>query len=233
MATIVKNARVAGLLYLSLVIVGPLRLIYIPNKLIVDGNAAATASNILAHEWLFRLGIVSDVVGGTLLIFTVLALYRLFKDVDVHHAVLVVLFGGVMPAAIYFLNVANDLAALMLVRGADFLNVFDKPQRDALAMFFLQLHYQEIVAAEFLWGLWLFPLAVLVYRSGFLPRLLGVWLVLNGIAYVAASVTGILWPQHAGLVFRLGSPARLAEIATMLWLLFLRAKEKPATVAAA
>jgi Domain of unknown function (DUF4386) len=97
------------------------------------------------------------------------AFYRLFKGVDQNLAVLVVILGGVMPATMDFLNVVNDAAALMLVRGADLLSAFEKPQRDALIMLFFRLHHQEVVAAEILWGVWLFPLAILVYRSRFLP----------------------------------------------------------------
>ena len=219
-----KNARVAGFLYLLLVIIGPLRLIYIPRTLIVDGNATATAHNLATHEWLFRLGIATDLVGGTLLIFLALALYRLFEEVDRNHAVLVVILGGVMPAAIYFFNVVNDFAAQMLVRGGGFLSVFEKPQRDALAMLFLNLHDQEVVAAEIFWGLWLIPLGILVYRSRFLPRFLGVWLILGGLSYLALSFTGLLMPRYQDMVFRIGSPARLGEIATMLWLLVMGAR---------
>ena len=122
-----KNARIAGFLYLLLVIVGPLRLMYIPSTLFVHGNASATANNIAAHETLFRLGIVGDLFCGTIVIFVVLALYQLFKGVDQNLAVLVVILGGVLPAAIDFFTVLNDGAALILVRGADFLSVFDKP----------------------------------------------------------------------------------------------------------
>ena len=123
--------RVVGFLYLLLVIAGPFRILYIPRKLFVHGNAVATANNIAAHESLFRLGIASDLFVGTIVIFVALALYRLFKGVDQRLAVLVVILGGVLPSAIYFFNVMNDVAALMLVRGADFLSVFDKPQRNA------------------------------------------------------------------------------------------------------
>ena len=107
----------------------------------------------------------------------------------------------------------------MLVRGADFLSVFDKPQRDALALLFLRMHRQEIVAAEILWGLWLFPLGILVYRSRFLPRFLGVWLIINGFAYLAMSFTGLLLPQYEDLVSNIAVPALLGEMAIMLWLL--------------
>jgi hypothetical protein len=216
--------RVAGFWYLLLCVLGPIRLAYIPGKLFVHGNAAATASNIAAHEWLFRFGIVADLCCAVILIFLTLAFYRLFKGVDQNLAVLVVIFGGVMPALIDFVGVAQDAAALTLVRGADFLSVFDKPQRDALAMLFLRLRDHQNTAAEILWGMWLFPLAILTYKSRFLPRFLGVWLIINGIAYVVLSLTGELLPQYQNTVFLVSQPALFAEIALMLWLLIKGAR---------
>jgi len=224
--------RVAGFLYLLLVLAGPIRLIYIPSKLFVHGNAAATASNIAAHEWLFRFGIVSDLFCAVILIFLTLAFYRLFKGVDQNLAVLVVIFGGVMPALISFVGVVSDAAALMLVRGADFLSAFEKPQRDALAMLFLRLRDHQNTVAEILWGLWLFPLAILTYRSRFLPRFLGVWLTINGFAYVLLSLTGELLPQYQNKLFLLSQPALFAEIAFMLWLVIRGAKPPAPAVAA-
>jgi hypothetical protein len=219
--------RVAGFLYLLLVLFAPFRLIYIPSKLFVRGNATVTAHNIGAHELLFRLGIVSDLLCGIILIFLILALYRLLNGVDRNLAVLMVILGGVLPATIDFVNVLNDAAALILVRGADFLSVFEKPQRDALAMLFLRAHHQEVLAAEILWGLWLFPLAILVYRSRFLPRFLGVWLIINGFAYLTISLTGLLVPQYEDVVSNYAFPALLGEMAIMLWLLIKGAKSQP------
>src|SRR5580700_11641856 len=219
--------RVAGFLYLLLVVFAPFRLIYIPSKLFVRGNATATANNVAAHELLFRLSIVSDLLCGIILIFLILALYRLLNGVDRNLAVLMVILGGVLPATIDFVNVLNDAAALILVRGADFLSVFEKPQRDALAMLFLRAHHQEVLAAEILWGLWLFPLAILVYRSRFLPRFLGVWLIINGFAYLAMSFTGLLLPQYEAVVSNIAFPALLGEMAFMLWLVFKGAKPEP------
>jgi len=216
--------RVAGLWYLLLCVIGPLRLIYIPSKLFVHGDAAATASNIAAHEWLFRLGMVADLLGAVVLVFLALAFYRLFKEVDAHLAVLVVILGGVMPSLLYFVNVVSDAGALMVVRGPDFLSVFDKPQRDALALLFLRLHDQQVTAAEILWGLWLVPLALLVYRSRFLPRFLGVWLVVNGLAYVVLSLTGLLLPRYQTRLFGLSQPALMGELALMLWLVIKGAR---------
>ena len=227
MSLIHNPGRVAGFLYLLLGVSVPLRLIYIPSTLFVRGNATATANNIAAHESLFRLGIVGDLLTGTIVIFVVLALYRLLKGVDQSHAVLMVILGGLMVTPIYFLNVLNDVAALLLVRGADFLSVFDKPQRDALAMLFLRLHYHGVLANEIFWGLWLFPFGALVFRSGFLPRFLGVWLIINGFAYLALSFTGFLLPQYEDVVSKIAFPAQLGEIAIMLWLLIMGAKPQP------
>jgi hypothetical protein len=226
MASTRHKARVAGFLYLLLVLVAPLRLLYIPTKLFVQGDATATAQNIAAHETLFRLGMAGDVFCGTVVIFLTLALYRLLKDVSQSLAVVMVILGGVLPAAIDYFNVLNDAAALMLVRGDEFLAVFQKPERDALALLFLRLHHQVVVAAETLWGLWLLPLALLIYRSGFLPRFLGVWLALNGVAYVVASFTGLLLPQYETAVSNLLLPALLGEIALMLWLLIRGARQE-------
>ena len=225
MTSLSRNARVAGLLYLTLM-TAPLRLIYIPNKLFVTGNATATANNIAAHETLFRLGILSDLFTATMGIFLALALYRLFKEVDEGLARLMVILGALMVTPIYFLNTINDAAALRLARGADFLSVFDKPQRDALAMLFLRLHGHGIVVNEIFWGLWLFPFGLLVYKSRFLPRILGVWLMLNCFAYLAVSVTALLWPQYETTVSNWVFPVMFGELAIMLWLIIMGAKER-------
>ncbi len=215
--------RVVGFWYLLLVLGGPLRLIYIPNKLFVHDNPAATAGNIAAHQWLFRFGMLSDLFGAVVLIFLVLAFYRLFKGVDQQLAVLLVIVGGVMPALINFVNVVSDAGALMVARsggGADFLSVFDKPQRDALVLLFLRLHHAQIVAAEILWGLWLFPMGALAYKSGFIPRFIGVWLIINGVAYIVLSLTGLFLPDYQDKVFAYSQPALFGELAIMLWLVF-------------
>ena len=232
MTLLSRNARVAGLLYLTLM-TAPLRLIYIQDKLIVSGNAAATASNIAAHQTLFRLAILSDLFTATMSIFLTLALYRLFKEVDQGLAVVMVILGALMVTPIYFLNTLNDAAALLLVRGADFLAVFDKPQREALAMLFLRLHNHGVLVNQVFWGLWLFPFGLLVYRSRFLPRLLGVWLMLNCCAYVAVSVTGIMWPPYQARVFNAAFPIMFGELAIMLWLIVIGARERQPVAAAA
>jgi hypothetical protein len=219
-----RNALVAGLLYLLLILAAPVRLLVIPGKLLVAGDPAATAANLVAHETLFRLGILADLFCGVVVVFLSLALYRLFEGVDRRLGATVVIVGGVLPAAIDFLNTANDAAALMLARGADVLSAIEKPQRDALAVLFLRLHHQVIVGAQILWGAWLFPLALLTLRSGFLPRFLGWWLLVNGTAYVALSLTGLLRPSREATASAYAFPALLGEIAFMVALLVLGAR---------
>src|SRR5436305_7830473 len=213
-----KAARIAGAIYLSMVITGPFSLIYVPSKLIVRGNAAATAGNILAHETMFRLSIMADLVGQVIFICLAIALYRLLSGVNKTWAGLMVSF-VLVSAAVGFLNTLNDIAALTLFRGADFLTVFDKPQRDALGMLFIRLHTQGIFIDELFWGLWLFPFGLLVFRSGFLPRLLGVWLMINCFGYLALSVIAQFFPGSYEAAFRYLQPVLFGELAILLWLL--------------
>jgi hypothetical protein len=222
--------RFAGLLYVAMSIVGFFAMGYVPGKVIVQGNAAATANNILAHETLFRLGIAGEIIGQAGFIFVALALYDLLKGVSRRYASLMVML-IVVSVPIAFVNELNSIAAVFLVRGADFLSVFEEPQRDALAMLFVKLHGQGFVAAEMFWGLWLFPLGLLVYRSRFLPRFLGVWLGLAGIAWVILSLTGILLREYQDRVDKYLQPAIIGEIVFMLWLLIMGGK--PAEVDAA
>src|SRR6202521_4875520 len=190
-----KTARVAGALYVLNGVNGFFSLQYVPGKLIVSGNAAATANNILAHEMLFRVGIVSELFCAAEFIFVVWALYRLLSGVNTTHASLMVIL-GLVPLPIMFLNVLNEVAALTLFRGADFLSVLDKPQRDALAMLFLWLHGSGIGASELLWGPFFIPFGLLVMRSGFLPRILGVLLIGVCFGYLADSLTTLLLPSY-------------------------------------
>ena len=203
------------------------RLQYIPRTLLVSGDASATTNNIATHAWIFRAGIVCDLVAAVSSIFVVLALYRLFKGVDQNRAVLMVILGGPMPAAVYFFNGLNDVAALRFALPADFLAPFERLQREALVMLFLRLHDYGVFVNEIFWGLWLLPFGLLVYRSGFLPRVLGVWLCVNCFAYLSLSFTGILIPRYEGTLFTYIGPALFGEGAIMLWLLIKGAKPAP------
>ena len=214
----VKAARIAGAIYLSMVLVAPFAMLYVPGKLIVRDNAAATAENILAHETMFRLAIFGDLISHVIFICLGVALYRLLNSVNKTWALLMVALVSV-SAAIGFLDTLNNIAALILFRGAEFLSVFDKPQRDALGMFFIKLHTQGIFMDEIFWGVWLFPFGWLVFRSGFLPRFLGIWLILACFGWVSLSAIAIFSPVYYEAAFRWLQPVFFAELAFMLWVL--------------
>jgi hypothetical protein len=227
-----KAARIAGAIYLSMVITGPFSLIYVPGKLIVHGNATATAANVLAHDTMFRFAIVAGLFGQVIFICLAIALYRLLSDVSKNWARLMVGF-VLVSAAVGFLDELNNLGARILFHGGEFLSVFDKTQLDALGMLFLRLHGQGIMIAEIFWGLWLFPFGLLVFRSGFLPRFIGVWLMINCFAYVILSMTSLFFSAYTDKLFVWLQPVLFGELAIMLYLLIKGAKVQPAVAATA
>src|SRR2546422_746244 len=127
--------------------------------------------------------------------------------------------------------VCSDLGADVVAQGAVSLSVRDQPQGDAVVMLFRRLHHHKLTAAEILWGLWLFPMGALAYRSGFVPRFIGVWLFINGAAYVLLSLTGIFFPAYQNKVFMLSQPALFGELAIMLWLVIKGAQPPEPAVA--
>lgn len=211
MNSIHKTARAAGFLYLIVVPLGIFGLL--TSGLIVPGDAATTAKNIMASELLFRLGIVSDLLATTVLILVVLVLYQLLKPVNKNMALLMVIF-VLAGAPIAMLNKLNQLAALQILSGADYLKVFTADQLQALALLFLRLHDRGSNIAYIFWGLWLFPLGYLVFKSGFLPRILGVVLMLGCFGYLIDSFA-IFLGSRVGI----GMFAALGQLLFILWLL--------------
>jgi hypothetical protein len=223
--------RIAGCLYLLLGF-SVFRPIYIAGKLILREDPTGTAENIANHELLFRFGIITDLLAGLSCILVALALYQLLDAVDHKLGVLMVILGGLMPCVIDFFNVLNDIAALLLARGEPFLSPFGRPQQAAMATLFLRIHDHGSLINEIFAGLWLFPFGILVFRSMFLPRFLGVGLIINGLAYLVISFTGILAPIYVDRVTKIASPAFVGEGAVMLWLLIKGARPKPMRVTA-
>ena len=223
MESIKKTARLAGCVYLAVVVSGIFVLMYVPGRLFVTDNAGATVNNILAHQTLFRTYIIVGVISELLFITVVLLLYRLLKDVDQLLAMIMVLL-VLLIAPLAFLSSMNQVATLAFVRGDALLNVFEKPQRDALATLLIANDQTGTLIAEIFWGLWLLPLGTLVFWSGFLPRFLGAWLIINGLAYLVISMTGLLLPQYVHTVFLAAQPALMGELALTLWLLVVGAR---------
>jgi hypothetical protein len=205
------------LLYLLMIVLGAFSLLYVPSKLIVPGNATATANNILASETLYRLSVVSGLISSIVFMFLARSLYRLLNEVSKSYASLMVTL-VMVSVAIGFALTVNDLAALAVLRDTEAPAAFSQPQREALALLFLSLSSQGMLMSQIFWGLWLFPFGILVMRSGFLPRILGVLLILNGTAYVVASLTGLLVPDYSSLLSPIVFILGLGEIWMMLWL---------------
>ncbi len=213
-----RTARIAGALYLLSAVAAGVPLIYVSSRLIVPGDAAKTAGNILASETSFRACMVSELAGAIIFIFLVRALYRLLGEVSKTQASLMVTL-VLISVPITFVNVLNEVAVLRLLHGENFLGVITGAQRDALALLFLNLHGDGAALANIFWGLWLFPFGALVMRSGFIPRILGVLLTLNGVALVAVSITALMLPSHLDSVSRYAIIPELGELWMMGWLL--------------
>jgi hypothetical protein len=221
------TARVAGLWYLVVGVVAPIAM-YMPGSLVVAGDATATMNNIARSETMFRGGIVASIVYLLAFILTVLALQRLFEDVDERLSRLMVAF-VLVSVPIAFVNLLNPLAVLVLVSKASFLSGLSAGQIGSLVMMFLSLQDGGTALAEVFWGLWLLPLGMLAYKSGFIPRTIGVLLVMACFAYVAHALTWVLVPGAAGLANNLGMPFEIAgEVSLLLYLLVKGVRQRDA-----
>lgn len=226
MNSVQQQARLAGLLYLVLAITAPIGLIVVPGQLFVVGDVAATAGKIAESGWLLRLGIASELFHQAVQIFLLLALYRLLKPVSEALAKQMVILGALVSVPIVFVNVLNEIAALLLVTGA-IPSSFAKPEIDGLAYLFVTLHGQGILVVSIFWGLWLFPFGLLVIRSGFIPAIFGYLLLIAGFAYAVGSFATLLLPQFEPQIQQVVSILVIAEIPIVFWLLIWGARTRP------
>lgn len=223
-----NKARIAGILYLIWVLTAIYGIVYVPSNTIVAGDAVATASKILANELLFRTGITNSIISSTVFVFIGLVLSRLFKEVNEYQAKTLLTLVIVQIPVVFFME-AFSLTSLLLFKG-EILKTFTVIQRQDLAMLFLKINDYATIVLEMFWGLWLFPFGFLVYKSGFIPRILGIFLIFNGIAYVIHCFTHLLLPSYQALVFKVATPFwTLGEISIMLWLLIKGVKNNPHT----
>jgi hypothetical protein len=213
-----KTARLTGLLYLILIITGVFSIMYVSSQIIVQGDAIATAKNILANEFLFRTGLINDLISNTIFVFLALALYRLLKQVNKNQAKLMVAL-VIVQIPLVFVMEAFSITSLMILKG-ELLQTFELNQRQDLAMLFLKINDYGIITLEVFWGLWLIPFGYLVYNSGFIPRIFGILLIIAGTAYIIDSFVTILYPAYSSY---LNQPtlllAALGELSITLWLL--------------
>jgi hypothetical protein len=218
-----KTARIAGFLYLLLALTGAFSILYVPSTLIVFGDAAATAEKIASSELLFRAGILSGVVSHVIFVLLVWLLYQLLREISRKQAMLMVTL-VVIGVATGFVNTINQLGALIALSGADFLSTFDESELDALAYLFIRLHSHGIQIIQIFWGLWLFPFGLLVYRSRFIPKILGVLLIIAGVGYLLGTITFLILPQYQSALSTLITLLEMGELPIILWLLIVGVK---------
>jgi hypothetical protein len=224
-----KTARVAGFLYLA----------YFVAFFLADNgvhstavglavgfeDTAAIAHNIMASEWLFRIGFTSFLLAAVFFLLSAWALYVLLKPVNKGLALLFVLLnlGGV---AVKCTSLLSEFAAMLLLSGADYLKVFQADQLQALAILFLNLYKNGFMIAQIFFGAWLLPLGYLVYKSGFLPRILGILLIIDFFAILIWFFQFFLFPGYEVISILCLAESFIAEASLCLWLVIKGVKEQ-------
>ncbi len=216
-ASLNRTARVAGILYLLIAVFAPFSMVYVPSTLIVPGDAATTASNVMASEGLFRLGITSDSIVFLIEIVLTVLLYVVLKPVSKTLS-LVAAFSRLAMTVIQGINLLNYVFVLLLVSGAGYLTVFAPDQVHALVLLFLNAHAAVARIWGLFFGLHLFVLGYLVYKAGYIPRTLGVLLIIVSVCYLTQSFGTILFPRYEAIFASVGYLS-IIEIAFPVWLL--------------
>ncbi|EZH73278.1 hypothetical protein ATO12_19955 [Aquimarina atlantica] len=218
-----RTARIAGLVYLCVVLTGIFNLVYVPSKLIVWDDAAITFNNITTSEMLFRMGILSGLISYVCYIMLPIVLYKLLKPVHKEYAIVMVVF-AIISVPISYLNIQNKVDVLSLIGNAEYLKVYTGEQLQAQVMLLLESYHNGILIVEVFWGLWLFPFGYLVFKSGFLPKVLGILLMMGCFSYLITVCAGLLFPHYKIPSFVM-LPASIGEIGSCLWLLIMGTKK--------
>ncbi len=215
--------RLAGILYLIVVVMGVFTLVYEPSQVIVTGGPEAAVNNITVHSSLFRASIAAFLIKQVAFLLLPLALYTLLRSVH-HTAAILMAVLAVVSVPIALVSVVNKLDAVNLLTSAQRLTLSPSALQ-AQVMHALDAYGNGLLVTTLFWGLWLLPFGYLVFRSGFLPKVLGASLILGGLVYVAQVLLAILAPAlELPSVMRL--PAAVGEIGICLWLLFGSARTR-------
>ena len=217
-----QKGRLAGLAYFIVVITGIFSLMYVPSLYYVSGDAAATANNILSSESLFRLGMALEMVSFTSFLILPLILYSIFQHVNKTASVLMVAL-AVASVPIAFVGIINEFSVLDLVHSSE----FPSSELEQQVMFYLGRYFKGHLVGQIFWALWLFPLGYMVYKSGLIPRLLGIFLMIGSIGYLIDFFGRVIMPEYSDSILAsyITIPASIGEIGTCLWLLTMGAKE--------
>jgi hypothetical protein len=223
-----KISSTAGVLYLIVVVTGIFSLAYVPNKLFIWDNPTKTFNNILEHEVLFRLSIISSAICYTAYIFLPLVLYKLLNTISDFHAKSMVVL-ALISIPISFINLQYKYAILNMIHtpGQKKFQLIENVQNQI--MLYLKHYNNGLLIAGIFWGLWLLPFGYLVYKSNFLPKSIGVLLMLGCLAYLLNYVGSTINSSysHLALSHYLGMVPALGEVSICLWLLLIGVREKP------
>jgi hypothetical protein len=219
-----KTARVAGLFYLIFILTTVLATA-VRSEFIVSGDAVTTANNIVASQGLFRAGFVIELVSAVFFFLAAWALYLLLKPVNKNLALLFLLLnlGGV---AVECFNVLNLYAALQVLSGANYLTAFQTGQLQAISMSYLDLYTNGFLIAQIFFSAWLLPLGYLIYKSRFLPKFLGILLILDFFGNMSWFLQGFLLPDYKIIAYPGNAISFIAEISLTAWLLIMAVKEQ-------
>ncbi|MET3037474.1 DUF4386 domain-containing protein [Chryseobacterium sp. NRRL B-14859] len=222
-----KTVRWAGFLYLVVIMTGFFSLMYVPSRLIVGQNPELTFQHISSSALLFRLSIAGSMLCYIAFMLLPMVLYQLLKSVNETYAKLMVIF-ALVSIPISFINLQSKFSVLTLVEGAEYLKVFDEKYLQAQVMLLLNDYNKGILIAQVFWGMWLFPLGYLVYKSGFLPKILGVFLIAGCFGYISNVLGRTLISNFSEYEISgyITLPATIGEVGICLWLLVMGVKNK-------
>jgi len=217
-----KKARIAGILYLLLIICGFTYLVYVPSELIDLKNSTKTIENIKDSELLFRLGIVTAICSFLIFIFLPLALYNLLQNVNKVSAKFMVLF-ALISVPISFVNILNKFSVLTLINKSEYAQKLEQTDFQTQVILYLENYNNGVQLSQIFWGLWLLPFGYLVYKSGFLPKILGIFLMAGCFGYLITFFGGFLYSDFNKTIISdiVGFPAPIGEIGICLWLLIM------------
>ena len=223
-----KNARIAGLLYLILILSGVIGIVYIPSQIINWDSPVETLTNLQNSQLLFKISILSELLCYLIFLLLALVLYNLFKNVNRRHAVLMVLL-VLLSIPMAFINVLHKFSVLTLVNKSDYVKGFSSEEIATRILLELEFYGNGTQLIYIFWGLWLFPFGYLVYTSGFLPKILGVFLMIGCFSYLIEFLGPFLFStygDHELFATLVGIPSSIGEFGICLWMLIMGAKKQ-------
>ncbi len=216
-----KTARITGILYLLLAVIGPFTLMYIPSKLLVSGDAAATANNILSNELLFRFGIIGETLIVILEVIIIVLIYKLFSPVN-KHLTLTAVFSRLAMTVLQGGNIINRLLTLEVLNGTTYTEALGVDQVNAMVSLFLNGHSYGVYIWQIFFSIHLFVLGYMIFKSGCLPKLIGGLIIIGSLGYLMDSYACFIMPENGMIATAatiLLALATVGEVAFAVWLL--------------